>query len=239
MIDADGLAVEGLGYGNFLSYRAPGTFVSVKRGNGIEVYARTPKKFNVRLRDEVVNAVVNDVPVNPRKRDGWRHVAIPKWKKPETDLIAELRAATSADSDTLIPLLNRIRAAMLCEAAPLVRDLLKWNGSTITGPGNPLATESSHVRMEAARTLACLGDSESVDALIALIDMEQATVYSPDSKWSTQFLGSSARVVAIEALIFLHAAKFLPMIDRIRSKEGVPHAQDGLGRAREILSTPW
>ena len=142
MIDAGGLAVEGLGYGNFLSYRTPGTFVSIKRGNGIEIYARTPKKFEVRLRGEVVNAVVNDVPVNPRNRDGWKLIAIRPWKKPKANLIAELRAATSADSDTLIPLLNRIRAAMLREAAPLVRDLLKWNGSpsatrAIRLPPNP------------------------------------------------------------------------------------------------------
>jgi hypothetical protein len=238
-IDSDGLAVEGLGYGNFLSYQAPGTFIGVKRGNGLEIYARTPRNFVVNLRGELTCAVVNDVSVDPEDRDGWKRVAIPEWKAPEADLIAELRIAAGADSDTLIPLLNRIRAAMFREAAPLVRDLLKWNGSAIVSSWHPLVTESSHVRMEAARTLACLGDADSVDALIGLVESELATVYVPGSKWGSQFPGSSARVVAVEALIFLHAARFLPVIDRIKPDECVPHVQDVLIRAREILSTPW
>lgn len=238
-IDADGLAVEGLGYGNFLSYQAAETFIGVKQGNGIEIYARTPRNFALNLRGEVTYAVVNDVPVDLEDRDGGKHVAIPAWKAPEVDLIAALRVAVDADADTLIPLLNRIRAAMLREAAPLVRELLKWNGSAIAHPGNPLATESSHVRMEAARTLACLGDVDSVDALIGLVELELATVYNPSSKFGAQFPGSSAQVVAIEALIFLHAAKFVPVIDRIKPEEGVPHVQDILIRGREILSTPW
>ena len=91
--------------------------------------------------------------------------------------------------------------------------------------------------MEAARTLASMGDFDSVDALIGLVESELATAYDPTSKWGSQFLGSSARVVAIEALLFLHGAKFLPAIDRIKPNEVVPHVQDVLIRAREILST--
>lgn len=237
-IDADALAVEGLGYGNFLSYRGTGTFVGIKRGNGVEIYARTPQNFTVRLRGEIISAVVNDTPIDPEQKDGWKSIVLPEWKAPEDDLIAALRDTVSADSDTLIPLLNRIRAAMLREAAPLVRDLLKWNGSAIVSPWPAHPTESSHVRMEAARTLACLGDAESIDALIALVEFESEKIYDPNSKWTSQFLGSSARVVAIEALIFLHAAQFLPIIDRIKPNEGVPHAQDILIRAWEILSIP-
>ena len=90
--------------------------------------------------------------------------------------------------------------------------------------------------MEAARTLASLGDGESVDGLIDLFEWELANVYSPGSKWGSHFLGSSARVVVVESLIFLRAAKFLSVIDRLRRQEGVPHVQDALNRAREILS---
>jgi hypothetical protein len=235
-MDADGLAAEGLGYGNFLSYRTPGTFISVKQGNGLEIYARSTHNFTIRLRGDFTSVVVNDVPVDPEMRDGWNWIGIPEWKEPETDLIGPLRDAVTRDSDTLIPLLNRVRAAMLREAAPLVRELLKWNGSAIASPRNPLATEASHVRMEAARTLSCLGDTESIDALIALVESELTTSYSPGSKWGSQFLGSSARVVAIEALIFLHGVKFLAVIDRIQPDEGVPHVQDALIRARQILA---
>jgi hypothetical protein len=235
-IDPEGLAIEDLGYGNFLSYRAQNTFVGIKRGNGLEIYARTPRNFSVRVRGKIVGAVINDVPVDDRELEGWTRVEVPAWKSPAGDLLAELRAAVSADSDTLIPLLNRIRAAMLQEAIPEVRELLTWDGSKILHAGEHRVTESSHVRMEVARTLAVLGDAGAIDPLIALVERELATVYNPTSKWGAQFVGSSARVVAIEALIFLHAAKFVPVIDRIKPEEGVPHVQDILIRAREILS---
>jgi len=239
VINTDGIAVDGLGYGNFLSYRADGIFVSIKRGNGVEIYARTPRNFAIRLRGELTGAVVNDLSVNPTDEAGWKQVIVPPWKQPEADLIAELSTAAGADSDALIPVLNRVRAAMFLEAAPAVRELLTWNGSVIAHPHNPLATESSHVRMEVARTLACLGDAGAGDALIALVESELATPYSPGSKWGSHFLGSSARVAAIEGLIILHTVQFLPVIDRILPEEGVPHVQDVLARARKILSTPW
>lgn len=236
-IDTNEVAIEGLGYGNFVSYRAPGIFIGAKRGNGLEIYARTPEEFRVRLRGNFIGAVVNDGPVEMEERDGWTSVTIPKWTPPESDLVAELRNAanSSADSDILIPLLNRVRAAMLWEAAPIVRELLEWSGSAISQPSNPRATESSHVRMEAARTLACLGDAGSVDALIGLFESELTTAYNSKSKWGSLFQGSSARVVAVEALIFLHASKFVPVIDRTEANEGVPHVQDALIRARKIL----
>ena len=230
------LAVDGLGYGNFLAYHAPGTFLSAKRGNGLELYARTPKNFALRIRGELIGAVVNDAPANLDDHDGWKSLEIPAWQPPQRDLLAALRAASSADSDVLMPLLNQVRAAMLQEAIPLVRELLKYNASTTAHPGNPLATESSHVRMETARTLACLGDAGAIDALIELVETELATVYNPESKWGAQFPGSSARVVAIEALIFLHASKFLPVIDRLKPQECVPHVQDILIRAKKILA---
>ena len=72
VIGAEGLTVEGLGYGNFLSYRAPETFIGIKRGNGLEVYARTPKNFTIRIQGEIVGAVLNDVPVDPQDEGTWK-----------------------------------------------------------------------------------------------------------------------------------------------------------------------
>ena len=131
MIDADGFAIEGLGYGNFATYRAAGTFLGIKRGNGLEIYARTPRPYVLRLRGALTGASVNDAPVPMAAAAGWLGLTIPAWSAPGTDLAAELRTATASDSDRVIPLLNRIRAAMLTEVAPLVRELLTWNGSKI------------------------------------------------------------------------------------------------------------
>ncbi|MDR1304969.1 MAG: hypothetical protein LBK76_07070 [Verrucomicrobiales bacterium] len=236
-VSADELAVEGLGYGNFLSWRADGVTLSARRGNGLELYARTPRPLTLRLRGNALNAVLNDAPAALAADGDWQSLTVPAWQPPADDVIAALRAAAAdGDADVIVPLLNRIRAAMLREAAPLAQELLRWDRSRIHQPDNPLATEAAQVRLEAARTLAVLGDRAAADELLALVEREQQTVYDPRAKWAAQFWGSSPRVAAAEALIFLHATPLAALAARLAPLEAVPHVQDIFARARRILA---
>ena len=132
VVEDGGLTVDGLGYGNFLSYRAPGIFVGFKRGNGAEIYARSPRKFLLSISGDFDGVVLNDLPVEPSILHGRKQVNIAPWEKPETDLITQLQAATGGDSDAIIPVLQ---SHPLCrafgKAVPTVRTLLTWNGSTV------------------------------------------------------------------------------------------------------------
>ncbi|MDR1190452.1 MAG: hypothetical protein LBK60_02150 [Verrucomicrobiales bacterium] len=240
-IGADELTVGGLGYGNFLAWHDRAGTVSVRRGNGLEIYARSPRPLTLKFDGTIVSAVLNDAPAElTADADGnWRALTVPAWQPPADDLAAALRAAAAdADADTIVPLLNRVRAAMLQEAAPLARELLRWDRSRIAQPNNPLATEAAHVRMEAARTLAVLADHAAAADLLALFEREQAMIYDASSKWSAQFWGSSPRVTAAEALLLLHAEEFAETAARLAPQEVVPHVQDILARAQKILTSP-
>ena len=84
----------------------------------------------------------------------------------------------------------------------------------------------------------------SLILLVALLLAEAVADYAPpDQPWARGFWGSTARVVALDALLVLEAREVLPHLPALARAEVVPHAQEALTRAarlrRDSVATEW
>jgi len=230
-LDADGLAVHGLAYGGFACLSAPNRWLCLRRGNGLCVWARCRSPQRLAWDGDVgIGATLNGLDTSARD-----HLDLPAWSAPAEDL-----AATVQDGDLTARIagLNRIRAAQDIRALPAILALLAWDSPELHHPSDPRLREATHLRAEAAATCAALGDRAAVPALIALLQYEAAADYAPrEQPWARGFWGSTARVVALDALLLLEGREVLPLLPVLARAEVVPHAQEALERTGRLLAT--
>lgn len=229
-LDRDGMAVHGLAYGGFACLDAPDRWLAVRRGNGMCVWARALRQQQVVWDgDATVGTMLNGCPSSAVGR-----LDIAPWCAPDEDLAG---AVQCGDLVARIAALNRIRATQDARALPAVRALLAWDAPEPHHPSDPRLREATHLRAEAAATCAALGDRSSVPALIALLLHEAGADYAPaDQRWARGFWGSTARVVALDALLVLEGREALPHLPALARVEVVPHAQEAIERAERILA---
>lgn len=239
-IEQESVWIDQLPYGGFVVLEEPGTRIVLRRGNGLEMYARTPASKTIHIRGDVLGVRCNDRPRTVEVNDGWTTLPLPAHNNGSSAVTDELASAN--DHKSLIAALNRVRAVMAWECIPAVREILRWDGDVSDCAPDSPRTESTHVRLEAAWTLAILGDRDGAGQLIDMIRMEANRDYASDTsnnktsqrRWAAQWYGSSARVVAIEALLLLGARESLPALEEILAEDTVPHVQDALIRARAV-----
>ncbi len=228
-LDACSLLVHGLAYGGFICLSGPDRWLALRRGNGMCVWSRCIRAQTVAWDgDAGIEATLNG-----SQTAADRRLDIPGWTAPAEDLAAAVQGGDLIDR---ISALSRIRAEQDDRALPAVRALLMWDAPEPHHPADQRLREATHLRAEAAATCAALGDREAVPALIALLLHEAGADYAPaDQRWARGFWGSTARVVALDALLLLEGREALPHLPALARTEVVPHAQEALERAERIL----
>jgi len=239
-VDDDAYWISGLKYGEFVTLRSKTHYVCVRVGNGIEVWGRSPAPLRIRVRHPAVAVQLNGRPADCQIEDGWTTIDIPDTASEVAPAGARLAVAVAKGATPeIIRAIHELQQAMAWEYAGDVRALLAWDASTEpTQTQSPLKTEATYVRLEAAAAAACLGDRLAIPALIELLRLEAHRNYgtpgaegSPNDTW----WGFPARSVTLEALMILHGAEVLAVLDEVLAVEAWPHGLDAVSRARTVL----
>ncbi|HEX2950074.1 MAG TPA: hypothetical protein VHV83_11020, partial [Armatimonadota bacterium] len=230
----DTYRVSGMNYGDFAVFRGQDTTMTIRRGNGLEIYARVPHNVELSIHGEFSGCEVNGRPVEAVTNEGWTNISIPAVT-PDTETLASNLSRAEGAHD-IIHALHDIQDAMAWECAPLVREYLRWDDAVSEMPNIPLSTEATYVRLEAAWALMCLGDRESIPQLITLLQEETARNFNTGSEWAAKWWGFSTRCVTVDALTVLHATELLPVLPELLANVVVLHDKDAMQRALRILS---